>query len=213
MKRHLRVDYSDDDALISAMIVAAVGLLDPAAGGTLGRALRPQTWELQLPSFYLDTGNEPYRRFDHDGRRSWRDSHSAIKLPHPPLISIDSVTYDDEAGEAHTLIENTDFRVIGKGGRSSQSIIPAPGKCWPAARWQPDAVRIRYTCGYPAPAAAQGETLAVPETMPQPIHVWLKLQIGAFYENREMFEVAQRESAATLPDFITNMLAPLRGYV
>jgi uncharacterized phiE125 gp8 family phage protein len=52
VKQHLRVDFSDDDALIDGFIAAAVNQLDPAAGGWLGRSLRPQTWELRLPSFW-----------------------------------------------------------------------------------------------------------------------------------------------------------------
>lgn len=43
VKRHLRVDHDDEDALIAAYLDAAIAHLD-GYSGTLGIALAPQTW-------------------------------------------------------------------------------------------------------------------------------------------------------------------------
>ena len=43
MKAHLRVDHSDEDALIASLTAAAVAHLD-GYSGILGRAIMPQTW-------------------------------------------------------------------------------------------------------------------------------------------------------------------------
>ena len=44
-KAHCRVDGSDDDALITGLIAAAVGHLD-GWSGVLGRCIMPQTWRI-----------------------------------------------------------------------------------------------------------------------------------------------------------------------
>lgn len=75
-KAHLRVDVIDDDAYITALIVAA----RQAAEHATGRALMPQTWELALDAF-----------------------DDVILLPRPPLASVTSVTYIDADGVTQTL--------------------------------------------------------------------------------------------------------------
>src|SRR5689334_14755400 len=72
-KAALGISGTSQDTLITALLAAVVGQLDPASSGWLGRALRPQTWEFRLFGF-------PSRGID---------------LPYPPLISVTSVKYDD----------------------------------------------------------------------------------------------------------------------
>lgn len=69
-KAHLRVDFADDDASITAYLNAAVDYVD-GPGGFLGRALVKQTWQLTLDAF--PCANNP------------------IELPLPPLISVAEV--------------------------------------------------------------------------------------------------------------------------
>ena len=162
-KAQCALEHDLHRTMLELMRDAAVAELDPAAGGWLGRALRPQTWELRLAAFPC----------------------GEIRLPHPPLIAITSLKYDDGDGVERTLVENTDFVVVGRGGKRCQSVVPAYGLSWPAARCQPESVRIRYSCGHPPAAAAQGETPAVLETLPAAIRQWLLLEIGTLYANRE----------------------------
>src|SRR5262245_43660746 len=74
-KAHLRVDHSDDDAIISTYIKAARYAVD-GKDGYLGRALVTQTWELVIDQF---PANE-------------------IKIPLPPLQTVNSVNYDNSDG-------------------------------------------------------------------------------------------------------------------
>ncbi|MBD9372109.1 phage head-tail connector protein [Rhizobium sp. ARZ01] len=69
-KQHLRVDHSDDDALITALIAAAVDHLDGWTG-ILGRCLVEQTWR------------QDFERFA-----------SCLPLPLGPVIGIVSVMSD-----------------------------------------------------------------------------------------------------------------------
>jgi uncharacterized phiE125 gp8 family phage protein len=199
VKKHLRVDFDDDNALIDGMIAAAVNQLDPAGGGWLGRALRPQTWEVRLPSFWQ------HDCFDH------RYGVDAIVLPYPPLISIVSVKYDDPAGLEQTLDdEGIGFRLLGLGSFQKQAIAPPYQTCWPSARCDSESVRIRFTSGYPVAAAAHDDVAAVVDRLPAPILVWLKLYIGSLYENRE--SMADGGLVAELPPHIMQMISTYRVY-
>lgn len=120
-------DTSQDD-MITALIDAVVGSLDPATGGYLGRALRPQTWEYRLDGFP-------------DGE---------IEIPYPPLISIASIKYDDTGGTEHTLTVDTDYKLIGSGDFDKARIAPPYQQIWPIARRYPESVRIRFQSGYAA---------------------------------------------------------------
>ena len=63
-KAHCRVDHTDDDALIDALIDSAVAYLD-GWGGVLGRAIMPQQWRQEfggwgdLPLALPDVASDP----------------------------------------------------------------------------------------------------------------------------------------------------------
>lgn len=172
MKKHLRYEDDEQDEIVAGLTQSVIDTLDPAPGGGLGRALRPQTWELQLPGFpgwpndaLAQHGNE-------------------IELPYPPLIAIVSVKYDDEAGVEHTLTEGTDFEVIGMDGRGKQKVKPPYLGYWPLARCYPGSVRIRFQSGYPLPAEGDADTL------PAAIKSYVKLMVSDLFENRQASQVA-----------------------
>lgn len=144
-KLHLRVDASDEDTLITAMITAAT----EAAEQATGRAIMPQTWELTLDAF-----------------------PDAFQLTRVPVASVISLKYWDVAGTQQTLgsmlytLDNAD-------DFNFHYVVPAYGASWPDTRDQINAVALRYVAGY---ADAAG--------VPDSIKAWIKLQVGAMYENR-----------------------------
>jgi uncharacterized phiE125 gp8 family phage protein len=125
-KAHLRVDTSDDDDLIEAMIEAATDYCDGATG-YLGRALVEQTWELVLDEFPEDE----------------------IKIPLPPLIAVDFIKYDDTAGEEQTM-SASDYTV----DNVSEPGWVLPVGDWPDTFEGINAVRIRFRCGWPNDGAS-----------------------------------------------------------
>lgn len=138
LKKALGISGVDQDNALRFALAAAIAVLDPASNGWLGRALMPQTWELQLLSFNdRRTGSRPHHNLH------------AIPLPYPPLISIVSVKYLDMAGVDQPLALGAGYRILGMGQPfSRQAIAPLYGTAWPATRVDDAAVRIRYTCGY-----------------------------------------------------------------
>ena len=123
-KKHLRVDHSDDDTFIGALITAVRTHLD-ARDGWLGIALVEQTWELHLDAFPADE----------------------IELPFGPLQSVSSVKYDDDDGNEQTLSASTDYTVdlISKRGW----VLLSPDASWPSTFDGINAVRVRFVTGYP----------------------------------------------------------------
>jgi uncharacterized phiE125 gp8 family phage protein len=154
-KQHLRVTTTDEDALISALIVAARG----HAEDYTGRRLVTQTWDYFLDCF-------PWYR-DYPRWQSW----CSIEIPNAPLQSVASVKYIDESGAEQT-IDPSGYLVDAKSepGRVS----PAYGVTWPTPRLQMNAVTIRFVCGYGLAAA-----------VPYPITAAILLIIGELYNHRE----------------------------
>lgn len=124
-KDHLRVDGSDEDMLITALIPTA----REYAEHYTGRALARQTVEQVLPAFPAEE----------------------IALDLGPAASVTFIKYTDSNGDEQTL--GSDQYLLNTYG-SAKTIERAYGVTWPATRG-PNAVRVRYETGYEdAPAAA-----------------------------------------------------------
>lgn len=135
----LALSDSTPDAMIEAMIDAVTGTIDPATRGWLGRALRPQTWELRLDCF-------PGERID---------------IPYPVLTELTSIKYDSTAGVETTMVENTDYRVFGLGGHDKAYVTTIYNGTWPTPRADDESVRIRFVAGYAGVAMPQAIKSAV----------------------------------------------------
>ena len=137
-KKALGISDTASDGVINAALSTVIANLDPASGGWLGRALRPQSWELQLHSF-------------NDRRHALRPYYNtqAIPLPYPPLISVDSVRYLDANGNDTPMTLGTDYRILGQGvPLGIAAIAPLYSAAWPVARIDDASVRIQFTAGY-----------------------------------------------------------------
>lgn len=125
-KLHLRVDGSEEDALIEQLVMGA----QMAAERIMGRAILPQTWRLSLDAFPVD-------------------DTSVITLLRPPVKSISGIQYVAESGDLVTLDPGRyklypDSDLFGLIGMAS-------GATWPKAAKQPQSVKIDFVAGYDAP--------------------------------------------------------------
>jgi uncharacterized phiE125 gp8 family phage protein len=120
VKAHLRVEGTDDDALIQVYLDAACAHIDGPVGW-LDRAVWPQTMEL--------------RQNDFSGLSS---------LPYGPATSIVSIKYLDADGAEQT-VDSGDYALANSG-----AVELAYNASWPNIRGDVEGVRVRYVAGYAA---------------------------------------------------------------
>lgn len=170
IKPHLRISHNGEDAKLTQIRDAAIGLLD-APFGHLGRAIMPQTLMLTLDRF-------PPRE---------------VYLPCPPVTAIKTITYRDIDDATQTAYDS-DAATDEVGLLYDLSDYTGPAFCWPddSIGWPSDikggrdSVRITYEAGY-----------ADADAVPAAIKQWLLQAIGIFYQNPE--GVALNAKPETLP--------------
>jgi len=126
-KAQARVDISDDDTYISALITSAREYLEEM----LDISMITQTWQARYDVFPL-----------------WE-----IVLPRPPMAAAAvTITYRDEAGNDRTLLSTSnEFQVDSSivPGR----VYPLYEGVWPAVRGDENSVTVQWQAGYGASGA------------------------------------------------------------
>jgi uncharacterized phiE125 gp8 family phage protein len=130
-KAQMRVEGSDDDAIIQRLIDAAVAFVD--VQGVLGRAMITQTWGQWLSP-----------------------NPSTVSLMLGPVQSVSAIKYYDLDGTLQTATL-ADFNVFGTPNRIT--ITPKTGKAWPITQTRDDAIKIEYVIGYGDSAASVPQTV------------------------------------------------------
>lgn len=148
-KDHLRVTHATDDAHISVLIPAARRWAESYSR----RALITQTWDFKADRF-----------------NAWGDQ--IVELPLPPLQSVTSINYIDDAG-ASQLLDAADYQV--DADSAPARLAPIFGTRWPATYSQLNAVTVRIVAGY-------GDS---PGDIPEGIASAMLMLIGHLYEHRE----------------------------
>jgi uncharacterized phiE125 gp8 family phage protein len=117
-KTHMRIDHSDDDTYITALIPAARKRIEQVTR----RALIDQTWEMHLNWF-----------------------PDLIEVPRPPLSSVTSITYLDDNGASQTLASSVyTVDTDSQPGR----IYEAYDQSWPTTYAVPKAIKVTFVAGY-----------------------------------------------------------------
>ncbi|MCX5478457.1 head-tail connector protein [Kaistia geumhonensis] len=140
-KAHCRVDHDDDDLLIEALILAAVGHLD-GWSGVLGRALVTQTW-----------------RQDFFGFGSTRCG--PLRLALSPVSSISSLTYFEPSGAQQALSAGVYRLLTDERGPFVECVGDST---WPSTACRSDSVSVTYVAGVAAadvPAPIKAATLLI----------------------------------------------------
>lgn len=84
----------------------------------------------------------------------WPTDEDPILLPHPPLISVDEVTYYDADGAEQTLATPNDrFLITTPPNRPARLYVAPDDDPLPNLQERPEAIRIEYTAGYASSAA------------------------------------------------------------
>jgi uncharacterized phiE125 gp8 family phage protein len=123
---------------------------------------------------------------------------SVIDLPMAPLVSITSIKYLDAARVEQTLDAATYYADT---DAEPGEVVPKYGESWPTTYPERNAVRVRYVAGYGADGSL----------VPESIKAWIKLRVGALYENRESAVSGQTIQAAPR-DFADALLDRYKVY-
>lgn len=118
-KAHLRVVGTDEDDLITGLIVAAREMAEGRLNRTITQRERTEVFA------------------------SWRD---ALALPKPPIVSVDAVTYTDDLGEVQTLDDGLYHAAT---YLEPAVIELAPNFQPPALHFRQHPIAVTYTAGYP----------------------------------------------------------------
>ncbi len=149
VKSYLRVEGDEDNADLVERIVAAREIAEDVNGHIYG----VKGFELSLDAF--------------------PDGPLQLKAP---LVSVESVSYKDSAGQDHSLTAGIDFIVDTK--KEPGIILPTYGKTWPSfTPWPSSSVTVQFTAGYTT------------DECPESIQQGMLLLISAWNEGRIPFEV------------------------
>lgn len=120
---------------------------------------------------------------------------NAILCETAPVQSIASIQYLDFTGTWQTVAPTAyTADLVTEPAR----ITPVFGMIWPIPMPQIGAVRVTYVAGY-------GE----PKDVPEGLKAWMKMRIGAMWQNREEISVGTRLTVNELP-FVDGMLDNFR---
>lgn len=143
------------------------------------------------------------RRFvqaQYDATYSRFPARGPLELPLPPLVSIQGVYFLDTAGTEQEL---------GSGAYTLDGFSLLAGlrplylADWPPTAHDPNAVRVRFTCGWP-----MDDSTSPPKwTGPENIKHWIKQRVATLYEMREALFAGQ--TVAEIPrSFVDGLLDP-----
>lgn len=132
VKEQLRIEHSDDDALITRLIAVAVAYTDVT--GALGHAMITQKWAQWF-------GPNPTQE---------------IRLILGPVTTVNAVKYYDVNGDLQTdVIDN--YQIVGTS--FATYVAPKEGFNWPTTQQRSDAIKIEYQVGYGETTADVPQTL------------------------------------------------------
>ena len=124
-KQHLRVDVTDDDALITILIIGA----REACENFIHGKLITQTWEVELDA--------------------WPTDQSPVLIPIEPLISVQSVKWADDLNTVTTMTVATDY-LVDTDSEPGRLVLP-PNNNWPGnSLWPVSPIKINLTAGFGA---------------------------------------------------------------
>lgn len=178
-KLHCKVDGSEDDDLFSHLIQSAREFCESQTD----RKCITQTWDYAVPRF--------------------PSSGDPLVLPYPPVSAITSVTYISGAGVSTVWPESSAgyTKHLPSGPQADFArVYPSYGVSYPGTRTQPQAVTVRFVCGY-------GST---GESVPAAIVSAMLLLVGHWYLHREAVDAEINSVTSILPVGVSALLAPYR---
>ena len=176
VKQHVQLpqEYVAHDGYLSALITAAREYCEQQTG----RACITQTWDYTFDTWPLTAIRDVYL----DG---------TIYLPLSPIQSVTSVKYYDQSGVQQTW-SSANYTV--STSKEPCEIRRNYQTSWPIARYQPDAITIRFVAGY-------GDTGS---SVPRALRQAMLLLVGHWFDQRN---AATEKQLLTVPHAADALLA------
>lgn len=199
VKKHLAIDWHDDDDRIQALIWVAVDYLE----NTYNLAIVSQQWTQTAPSLYPHRWSSEWLV-----GQSWPFlfpfipfKGSAIRLLKYPVDTLDSMSYYDSTNTLQTFA--TSNMIFMQDFQYQSYVQLEPGVTVPTTFLRSDAWRITYTAGYTSTA---NSNQSVTTTCPQGIQHAIKVVVSSLNENRETEVVGA--SVAQIELGLRRLIAP-----
>jgi hypothetical protein len=191
MKSHLRVDFPDDDSLISSLITAA----RQRAENITGRCIPTSNWIYGLDTFpYGWTNQSAPARSGLTQFMGWWANAQTIRIPQAPLQSITSIQYIPGGGGSYLTLDPSTYTV--DANSNPAVVFPIVNYYWPACYAVKNTVLISFVAGYG-------------DNCPEDVKVAIRMLVAYWYENRQ-------DNAVT-PTVVNSLLSNYRsqpcGYV
>lgn len=166
-KAQLRIDFDEDDAMLRNLIKAARQYVE----GQTKKSLVSTTWDQTIDW-------------------CWPNE---IRLERNPLISVDSITYNNNTSPMTTL-DASKYTVVSRDHGSY--IVPAYNEDWPDIIAVPEAIRVRFTAGY--------------STIPEPLKHAITMLVAHWYETRIPVLAGQGQVLIDIPYTVEALISPYR---
>lgn len=199
-KLHLRIDNTDDDALIGNLITAATRWAEDYTD----RTFCTTQWAMRLDSFYGPVGSPVQFGLKADGNniegRQGTVPNLDIELPRPPMVQAGTatavtITYTPSAGASTTTLDTAEYRI----DRQATPGVCRPlyGKTWPSHLVDQNSTTVTWYAGYSADGAS----------VPAPVKSAVLMIVSHLWANRD----AAAEAALTeVPFGVKAMLDTIR---
>ena len=167
-KSYLRVEITDDDAMIGGLITAA----RMAVETELRQAFIATQFRIHFDYLPFSPGyfNRTIRQMGLGPAWLPQQGGGVFILPVAPLITVDAITYYDTNGTLQTISSGTYRAAPGSPGR----VQPVLGAVWPISAPIINSVQILFTAGY-------GTTEA---NVPPPAQTAIKQLVFDYYNRR-----------------------------
>jgi hypothetical protein len=199
-KLHLRIDNTDDDALIGNLITAATRWAEDYTD----RTFCTTQWTMRLDSFYGPVGSPVQFGLKADGNniegRQGTVPNLDVELPRPPMVQSGTatavtITYTPSAGASTATLDATEYRV----DRQATPGVCRPlyGMTWPSHLVDQNSTTVTWYAGYSADGTS----------VPAPVKSAVLMIVSHLWSNRD----AVAEAALTeVPFGVKAMLDTIR---
>jgi len=199
-KLHLRIDNTDDDALISNLITAATRWAEDYCDRTWCHT----QWTMRLDSFYGSVGSPVQFGLRADGSniegRQGTVPNLDVELPRPPVVTATTatavaITYTPAAGASTATLAATEYRVDRTA--TPGACRPLYGLTWPSHLVDQNSITVTWWAGYSADGTS----------VPAPVKSAILMIVAHLWSNRD---AAQESALNEVPFGVKAMLDTLR---